>query len=129
MRSSCLDTGDTLIPRCQLADPGDELLLDLESPGDEITPTTRICRNTLDDFLTSGFRDFGQSKVYFEDENGETRCATVNFDALTGVDLFEWQEQGVRWSSLTGTLRQVRFVSGTSYWMIDVRFPEDLEPL
>src|SRR5690606_29224667 len=30
LRSSCLDTGDTSVPRCQLADPGAPLLLDTE---------------------------------------------------------------------------------------------------
>lgn len=125
LRSTCLDTGDTTVPRCQLADPGDPLLLNT----DEVQEDSRICRNTLDDFLTSGFVSFGQAKAYFEDANGETRCATVNFDALSGFDVWDAQEQGVRWKSLTGTLRQVRFRSATSFWMIDVRYAEDLEPL
>jgi hypothetical protein len=127
LRSSCLDTGPPT-PRCQLADPGDDVLLDLEE-GESIDASSRICRNTLDDFLTGGLRDFGQAKVYFEDEGGDTRCATVNLDALTGIDIFELQEQGVRWKSLTGTLRQVRFAGGSGYWMVDVRYAEDLEPM
>lgn len=129
LRSSCLDTGNTAVSRCVLAEPGEPVLLDKESPDDPITEDSRICRNTLDDFLTGGFRDFGQSKVYFEDGAGDTRCATVNFDAVPGFNAFELQEQGVKWSSVTGTLRQVRFQGGSSYWMIDVRYPEDLEPL
>jgi hypothetical protein len=123
-RSSCLDTG--VGPRCRLADPGEPLMTNAEGAIDE---DTRVCRNTLDDFLTSGFADFGQAKVFFEDGNGETRCATVNFDALTGFDVYEAMEQGVRWESVTGTMRQVRFRSNSSYWMIDVRYPEDLRPL
>jgi hypothetical protein len=129
LRSSCLDTRDPSVPRCQLADPGDPVLIDREEAGDPIEANSRICRNTLDDFLTGGFRDFGQSKVYFEDSSGETRCATVNFDAITGFDSIGEQEAGTRWSSVTGTLRQVRFQGGSSFWMIDVRFPEDLKPL
>lgn len=125
LRSSCLDSPTSTAPRCQLADPGDPLLLDTE----EVEEDSRVCRNTLDDFLTSGFISFGQAKVYFEDENNETRCATVNFDALNGFDVFKAQEDGVQWRSLVGTLRQVRFRSTTSFWIVDVRYAEDLEPL
>lgn len=125
LRSSCLDSPTSTAPRCQLADPGDPLLLDT----DEVEPDSRVCRNTLDDFLTSGFISFGQAKVYFEDENNETRCATVNFDALNGFDPWQAQEDGVKWRSLVGTLRQVRFRSTTSFWIVDVRYAEDLQPL
>lgn len=125
VRSSCFDTGDNTIPRCELAAPGDPLLVD----GDPASGEAQICRGTLDDFLMSGFQSFGQAKVFFEDAGGVTRCATVNLDALTGLDVFELQEQGVRWRSLTGTLRQVRFRSASGFWVVDVRFPEDLEPL
>lgn len=126
LRSSCLDTGETSTPRCQLAEPGEPLLTDT---GESIEDDTRICRNTLDDFLSSGFESFAQAKVFFEDDTGASRCATVSFEALPGFDVFDAQEQGVRWRSITGTLRQVRFRSTTSFWIIDVRFPEDLEPL
>lgn len=125
VRSSCFDNGDASIPRCQLAEPGDPVLVD----GDPASGEAQVCRGTLDDFLMSGFTSFGQAKVYFEDAGGVTRCATVNFDGLTGFNPLEQQEQGVRWRSLTGTLRQVRFRSESGYWILDVRFPEDLEPL
>lgn len=123
LRSTCLDTPTA--PRCQVAEPGDPLLLDT----DGVKPDSRVCRSTMDDFLTSGFWSFGQAKVYFEDANNRTRCATVNFDALSGFDLWKAQEEGVQWRSLVGTLRQVRFRSETSFWVIDVRYAEDLEPL
>jgi hypothetical protein len=126
LRSSCLDTGDPGTPRCVLGQPGEPLLT---NTGSDINDDTRICRNTLDDFLTSGFQSFAQSKVFFEDEEGRSRCATVSFEALTNFDVLDAQERGVAWRSITGTLRQVRFRSTTSYWIVDVRFPEDLEPL
>ncbi len=125
LRSTCFDSPTSTSPRCQLAVPGDPLLTNT----DEVEADTTICRNTLDDFLTSGFVSFGQAKVYFEDEQSETRCATVNFDALNGFDIWKAQEDGVRWKSLVGTLRQVRFRSATSFWVVDVRYAEDLEPL
>ncbi len=118
VRSTCND--DPSVPRCLLAEPGDPVLED---------DNGRICRNTLDDFLTSGYQTFGQAKVFFEDTGGATRCATVNFDALTARDPLQMMEAGVRWRSITGTLRQVRFRSATSFWVVDARFDEDLEPL
>jgi len=131
VRSTCND--DASLPRCELALPGDPVLTDCdpEEESCDISENTdlRICRNTLDDFLMSGFISFGQAKVFFEDDEGSTRCATVNFDALSGFDYMTALESGTRWRSITGTLRQVRFRSASSYWVVDVRFPEDLEPL
>jgi hypothetical protein len=131
VRSTCND--EPTLSRCQLAEPGDPVLTDC-NPEEESCDLAendelRICRNTLDDFLMSGFISFGQAKVFFEDAEGTSRCATVNFDALSGFDYVQALENGTRWRSITGTLRQVRFRSATSYWVVDVRFAEDLEAL
>jgi hypothetical protein len=120
LRSTC---NPAATESCALAEPGDKVLRDEHGS---------ICRNTFDDFLTSGLAEFGQAKALFEvNEGGDTvtRCATVNFDGLTGFSAIDAQERGMRYRSLTGTLRQVRFSSGSSFWIVDVRFPEDLEPL
>jgi hypothetical protein len=130
---ACLDDGrpstelqstcnpDTTLSRCELANPGDPVLRN---------EAGTICRGTLDDFITSGFVNFGQGKVAFEDAAGDTRCATVYFDGLTAFDFFgtqEMQGEGVGWKSITGTLRQVRFRSESGFWILDVRFAEELE--
>jgi hypothetical protein len=121
LQSTC--NPDVTLQRCELAEPGDFANYLRNDDG-----TT--CRGTLDDFITSGFVNFGQAKVTFEDAAGDTRCATVYLDGLSGFDVFgtqESQSERVGWKSITGTMRQVRFRSESGFWILDVRFPEDLE--
>ena len=135
VRSTCNE--DPAKRRCEDALPGDPVLTNCVpddnaevDPCDlDLNPDLQICRGTLDDFITSGYETFGQAKVLLEDAGGQTLCATVNLDALPSFDIMEEYEKGTRWKSITGTLRQIRFRSATSFWMLDVRFPEDLVPL
>lgn len=118
LQSTCNPNPD--LPRCEEALPDEPYLRDANGT---------ICRATLDDFLTSGYFDFGQVKAVFEDEAGEQRCATLNFDGLTSFNAIDVLERGDLWESVRGTLRQVRFASGATFWIVDVRYAEDLVPL
>ncbi len=123
LQSTC--NPDESKDRCITALPGEAVAKDDKG---------NICRATLDDFITSGFFDFGQAKALYEDEEGTQRCATLNFDGLTSFNTIDVMERGDLWKSVTGTLRQVRFRpnesgNSSSFWVVDVRFLQDLEPL
>jgi hypothetical protein len=118
LQSTC--NPDETKQRCATALPGEPVLRNEDGT---------ICRATLDDFVTSGYFDFGQVKAVYEDETGLARCATLNFDGLTNFDAIDVMERGDLWEGVRGTLRQVRFSSGATFWVIDVRYAEDLLPL
>lgn len=75
------------------------------------------------DFFRSGYESYGQWKVLF-DSGGA--CVTVVSEVYPDFNALEAQKKRLKLSSITGTLRQVRFSSGSSYWMIDLRHEDDL---
>jgi hypothetical protein len=75
-----------------------------------------------DDFFRSGYEQFGQWKVLF----GAGECATVTSEAAPSFNAAAAQAAGMTLQSVTGTLRQVRFKSGSAFWMVDVRHAGDI---
>lgn len=115
LRSTC--NSDSSLDYCYAAEPGDPVLRN-----DQGT----ICRSTMDDLLLGGYTSFNQWKATFVDDSGAMRCATIISDALTGFDPIEFQESNGQVQSLTGTLKQSRFSSGSSYWIVELRKPSDI---
>jgi hypothetical protein len=74
------------------------------------------------DFYRSGYESFGQWKVMASDGT----CATVTSEVAPDFNALEAQNNRLRLTSVTGSLRQVRFKSGSAFWMIDLRHREDL---
>lgn len=116
VRSTCVL--DDSLPYCEYAEPGDEVLRN---------PAGVICRSTFDDFLIGGYTEFNQWKVVYPDAAGNDRCATIIADALSEFDPFVLQEGTGRIQSVTGTLKQTQFSTGSSFWIIEVRRPSDIQ--
>jgi len=74
------------------------------------------------DFFRSGFEGYGQWKLTLPDG----QCATVVSDVAPGFNVLAAQAARQRLESFTGTLRQVRFNSGSAFWMLDLRHKDDL---
>lgn len=75
-----------------------------------------------DDFFRSGFESFGQWKVKFPDN----ACATVVADTFPDYPVVEKSTAKQKLRSFVGTVRQVRFNSGSAFWMVDLRHRGDL---
>lgn len=128
VRSTC--NPDPAKSPCTLAATGDPVLTDDSGSActrlDDDYPAT-ICRSTMDDFIMGGYNEFNQWKVVWPiSDSGDEVCATVIADALASFNPFDLQESPGTLKSITGTLKQTRFQSGSSFWMIEVRGPEDL---
>ncbi|MEW5854398.1 MAG: hypothetical protein AB2A00_36825 [Myxococcota bacterium] len=89
----------------------------------QINDVTVTGLDLTNDFTRSGFESFGQWKVVFPD--GIT-CVTVVSEAAPDFDVLAANAQRLQLESLTGTLRQVRFKTGSAFWMLDVRHKDDL---
>ncbi|MBN2362281.1 MAG: hypothetical protein JXR83_22705 [Deltaproteobacteria bacterium] len=116
VESTC--TGDDTLPYCDTALPGEEPLRDSHDA---------ICRSTFDEFLVGGWENFYQWKVTFTDSAGDLRCATVISDALPELDPIALQESPGTLRSITGTFKQTQFRSGSSFWIVQVGQPSDVE--
>jgi hypothetical protein len=116
VESTC--TGDDTLPYCVTAAPGEEPLRDSRGA---------VCRSTFDEFLIGGWENFYQWKFTFNDGTGVPRCATVISDALPELDPIALQESPGTLRSITGTLKQTQFSSGSSFWIIQVGQQSDIE--
>lgn len=116
VESTC--TGDGTLPYCVTAAPNEEPLRDSRGT---------ICRSTFDEFLVSGWESYYQWKVTYTDGAGELRCATIVSDSLPGLDPIALQESPGTLTSITGTFKQTQFSSGSSFWIIQVGRPSDIE--
>jgi len=116
VESTC--TGDSTMPYCVTALPGEEPLRDSRGT---------ICRSTFDEFLFGGYESFFQWKVTYTDSGGGLRCATIVSDTVPGLDPIALQESPGTLTSITGTFKQTQFSSGSSFWIIQVGRPSDVE--
>lgn len=74
------------------------------------------------DFFRSGFESFGQWKVKLPDG----ACATITSENYPSFNVVEANTNKLRLSRLIGTIRQVRFTTGSAFWMVDLRHKDDM---
>ena len=116
LRSTC--NGDATLDYCTPAEAGDPVLRN---------DAGKICRGTMDDLLMGGWTEYNQWKVTYMDDTGTMRCASLVADALPNFDALSLQESPGQLSRVTGTLKQSYFSTGSSYWVIELRKPADLQ--